>query len=175
MVGGWSYGNLVLYMKVPSCPLDIIPTRLLIDSLPPSCSSSGLAGRQRTSPTSWSSTGTSTAWPERPRHTPSTRASPRPSGTVTPAVVEKKIPDTPGQHFYPQSTRILNVEIAQDFFYLIIIQVITIIKMIIYYLFLFFILMLFEIYFYCIIKGANGHAFHYDYTLDDYMWEINTF
>ncbi len=22
------------------------------------------------------------------------------------------------------------------------------------------------------IEGANGHTFHYDYTLYDYMWEI---
>ncbi len=51
-------------------------------------------------------------------------------------------------------------------------KVTTIVNIIIYYLFLFFILILFHTYFYCIIEGANGHTFHYDYTLFDYMWQI---
>ncbi len=44
---------------------------------------------------------------------------------------------------------------------------------IIYYLFLFFILVLFTLILYCIIEGANSHTFHHDYTLYDYMWQIN--
>ncbi len=48
-----------------------------------------------------------------------------------------------------------------------------IIIIIIYYFILFSILILFYTYFYCTIEGANGHSFHYDYTLYDYMRQLN--
>ncbi len=73
----------------------------------PSCSSSGLASRPRTLPTSWTSTGAGAAWPGRLCRAPSMRASPQPSWAATDvrsllAVVEKKILNTPGQHWEPQ-------------------------------------------------------------------------
>ncbi len=37
----------------------------------------------------------------------------------------------------------------------------TIVNITVYYLFLFY----FTLIFYCIIEGASGHTFHYDYTL----------
>ncbi len=47
------------------------------------------------------------------------------------------------------------------------------VNIIIYYLFLFFILIQLYTYFYCTIEGTNSQTFHYDYTLYDYMWQIN--
>ncbi len=51
----------------------------------------------RTLPTDWSSTGTGTTWPGWPCHAPSTSEQRLPGVRFLPAVIEKKIPDTPAK------------------------------------------------------------------------------
>ncbi len=72
---------------------------------------------------------------------------------MLPAVVEKKIPDTPRQHWEAQEELLLSGhDSPKTIFIYVIIQVTTTVNIIIYYVFLLFILILFCTYFYFIIK-----------------------
>ncbi len=100
------------------------------------------------------------------------------------AAVERKVPDTPGQHWEAQEELLSSghwdpkwehcLRIALRLFLMTLLFKVTYCSWYYYLLLIwFFTLILFYIYFYCTTEGANSHTFHYHYTLYDFMWQIN--